>query len=303
MPRGCQLIWSVVLLIVISNSVIAKEFDSFGKYNVALVDRFFPGASHYASNDEMSLALALYGMTDLDQDGSRDPLFHGDIVKSILSHPDINVISYALDRNMKPIESLLEQLELIRRDLFWEEDIDVILLPWESSTLISAFDYELDESNIRSYIDTLSDWAKNDASWRLTLEIIQAIEDIIGYGGEVYTIAGNGGKRMVNTYSFAEGVVTVGASEKALSHFVADNQFVDAYAPAAYVPERIDNNRGEPLGYDVDGDACIDIDLALLSPTEALPKTYWKPIMGSSFAAPAALKQDLLGYSSALECE
>jgi len=92
-------------------------------------------------------------------------------------------------------------------------------------------------------------------------------------------------------------VITVGATEPELSHFISDNVFVDTYAPAAYQINRIDDAAGQPVGYDVDGDKCPDIPLNRLTAEragEAYPKAYWKLLKGSSFAAPAAMKAALL---------
>lgn len=283
---------------------IAQLYAAQGNYNVALVDRFYPGDDYFYTNDDKALHIALYGMLDLDRDGNKEPLYHGDIVKRILKHPYINVISYKLSPNSLPIEGLLEQLEAIRRDLFWEEPIDAVLLPWESSTLISAFGEDLKRENVDYYMEELRSWGSQDSSWKTTLEIIQVLEDIVDYGGKVFTIAGNGGKRMVNTYSFARGVTTVGASEPELTHFIANNTFVDEYAPAAYTPIRLDDYAGYAIGYDLDGDSCSDIALNELSGAgNKLPKSHWKPLLGSSFAAPAALKKFVLGYSSMLDCQ
>lgn len=281
-----------------SNSLEPRE-----SYQVALVDRFYPGDGQFQSERDRQLHVALYGMMDIDQDGNKEPIYHGDVVKSILNHPDIDVIHYALRGDKPAIFELLEQLERVRRDIFWEEPISAVLLPWESSTLISSFETHISQRKTDNYLDTLRKWAGTDDVWKATLEIIQVLEDIVDYGGVVYTIAGNGGARMVNTYSFAKGVVTVGAAENDLGHFIAQNRFVDAYASAAYIPERVENDKGEVIGYDIDGDACNDVSLADLQLRSVdLPKRHWKPLIGSSFAAPAALKRYILGYSSRLEC-
>ena len=94
---------------------------------------------------------------------------------------------------------------------------------------------------------------------------------------------------MVNTFSFAEGVITVGAHEQELKHFIADNPFVSRYARAAYRPVRLAS------GYDLDADGCADIRATQMDLPETASRVHWQQLVGSSFAAPAALKAALTG--------
>ncbi len=296
----------IVLTVLIGSSLVSHA-ASTRVYNVALVDRFYPGAGMYSSKEERELDQALYGFVDLDGDKIRDPLYHGDLVQLIVQHPQIRVRPYVMSHGKPAMQQLLHNLELIRRDLFWDEPIDAVLIPWESSTLISAFDTELHRESVDQYLDILRTWAGQHESWRLTLEIILVLEDIVDYGGLVFTISGNGGARMVNTYSFAEGVITVGAEEQELSHYISNNPFVDRHSKAAYHLQRIDDSEGMPIGYDVDGDHCSDITVNwssdIANGRNTLPKKYWKPLIGSSFAAPMALKRYLLGRNYRPACQ
>ena len=283
-------------LLLISQPLWGLTQVSQSVYRVALVDKFYPGDHSFTSQEDKELEQALYGLLDLDGDRVKEPYYHGDLVSLIVSHPQIEVLPYRMRQGENPLKELLRNLRIVRRDVFWEEPISAVLIPWESSTLISAFSENLASEQLGSYMKTLLSWASKDEIWRLTWEIILVIEDIIDYGGTVFTIAGNGGPRMVNTYSFAEGVITVGAEETELSHFIADNVFVDLHAKAAYKPQRVDASNGQTLGYDVNGDGCVDIPVQSLSGHSGnLPRNYWKHLSGSSFAAPMALKHYLLG--------
>ena len=48
------------------------------------------------------------------------------------------------------------------------------------------------------------------------------------------------------------------------------------------------------MGYDINGDQCVDISKDRLSGQgDDYPETYWRLLIGSSFAAPAALRSAL----------
>ncbi|ARU58946.1 hypothetical protein OLMES_4958 [Oleiphilus messinensis] len=270
-------------------------------HQIALVDQFYPGDQYFKSDTERQHHTVLHSFIDIDADQQREPLYHGDIVSRLVSHPDIEIRRFPIQQGQLPIAEILRNLVEIRKYVFWQEPIEAVLLPWESSTLISAFSDSLNPEQVDQYVATLSTWGRTDPVWKLTFQIISVLEDIVDYGVPVYTIAGNGGSRMVNTYSFARGVTTVGATEQELRHFVADNVFVDDYANAAYWLRRVDNALGEPVGYDINDDHCPDIQVAELtgyqpgSARQQLPKTYWKVLRGSSFAASAAVRRDMVG--------
>ncbi|WP_281647907.1 hypothetical protein [Parendozoicomonas sp. Alg238-R29] len=268
------------------------------QYRVAILDRFFPPAEGFSSEVQRDHHLALYGLTDIDEDEQAEPFYHGDLVKMLAAHRNINFISYPIRNNQAPMADILENLRKISTRMS-VQPIDALVLSWESSTLISSFEQPLQKNKARQYIETVKSMGKESQIWLDTWKIIQELELLTLKGVAVYTIAGNGGRRMINTFSFAQGVITVGASEQELEHFVANNVFVDTYARAAYQLVRVDNEAGEPLGYDLDDDHCIDIPLSRLTgysntPKEKYPKTFWKVLRGSSFAAPAAMKMALL---------
>ena len=85
--------------------------------------------------------------------------------------------------------------------------------------------------------------------------------------------------------------------------------FVDTYAKAAYQLVRIDKKSGEPLGYDIDGDHCVDIPLHRLTSyqtnkssqktSETYPKTFWKVLRGSSFCSPGSYEAGFVAEHSA----
>ncbi|GGO76820.1 hypothetical protein GCM10011348_04940 [Marinobacterium nitratireducens] len=267
---------------------------------VAIVDRFFPPAEFFASERDREVQLWMYGLLDVDSDRRREPYFHGDLVRLIASHPDIAFMLYPIPAGIHPLDAILLNLREIRARLA-HQSVDAVLLAWESSTLISAFDEPFRPDARERYKSRLRQWAEEGGDWRRTLAIIDELETLSRQGVLVVTIAGNGGRGMVNTFSFAQGVVTVGALEPELGDFVSDNALVDRHEQAAYFARRIDDPDGIPQGYDINGDGCADIPLSVVSGKE-YPKRSWPPLKGSSFAAPMALKRILLGDAAAGHC-
>ena len=269
--------------------------EAFGQkiYKVAILDRFYPRLEGYGSDEDRSQHSWLYGMVDIDDDEVKEPFYHGDIVRMIASHPSITFITYPIQDDRSPMSEIRRNLQKIHARLK-VQPLDALVLSWESSTLISTFGKPLSQSKAGDYKKVIWDMGQKDPVWADTYEIIQWLEKIAGEGVAVYTISGNGGRGMVNTFSFAEGVVTVGAQEQELKHYIADNPFVDVHARAAYELKRIDDARGNILGYDINGDQCVDISKDRLSGQgDDYPETYWRLLIGSSFAAPAALRSAL----------
>ena len=276
------------------------------RYRVALIDEFYPGDQVFATAQERKTARWLHGQIDLDRDWVREPYYHGDLVGMILAHPAVAIVPYAIRDSAKSKQEILRNLEHIKHQLGLGERLDAVLLPWESSTLISAFERPLQLDHAEAYKARLKDWGKTEASWRLSYDIIRALEALVEAGTQVYTIAGNGGPGMVNTYSFADGVVTVGAVEADLEKLVADNVFVDRHDRAAYLIRLMSDTSGRPIGYDVNNDQCADIPIACLSAYSPLrreyPATSFWAIRGSSFAAPTALRRQLTAQHPAAAC-
>lgn len=278
-------------------------------FQVAVVDRFYPGDEYYADEEERLMQMSLHGYVDLDRDHLREPLYHGDIVSILASHPDIQLHPYEMRQGQHPQKEILRQLKNIRKHIFWGDPIHAVVLSWESSTLISAFEKPLREENAEHYKQVIRKWGAESDIWRLTFNSIRVMEDIVESGVKVFTIAGNGGRGMVNTYSFADGVTTVGAEEKELQHFISDNVFVDVHTTAGYQPLLVRDGNGRPQGYDFDGDRCADVTVTCLSSYQSerldYPSKPWPMLKGSSFAAPVAMKLALLkdGTSARLDSD
>lgn len=279
----------------------ARPVEASVLRRVAIVDRFFPPAEFFASEREREVQLWLYGLLDVDSDRRKEPYFHGDLVRLIASHPDLAFLLYPISNRVHPLDSILLNLRELRARLP-RQPIDAVLLAWESSTLISAFGQPLQPDGRERYKSRLRQWAEEGGDWNRTLAIIDELEFLANQGILVVTIAGNGGRGMVNTFSFARGVVTVGAVEQELNSFVSNNALVDRYEKAAYFAHRVDGLSGEPTGYDLDGDGCIDIPLSAVS-SQHYPERSWPPLKGSSFAAPMAIKKMLLGDEFARACD
>ncbi len=265
-------------------------------FRVAILDRFFPPVEGFSSPEQRDQHLALYGMVDIDDDNQKEPLYHGDLVRMLASNNRITFITYPIQDNRAPMSEILKNLCNINARLS-RQPVDALVLSWESSTLISNFGEVLNRDRADYYKEKVKHMGESSKIWRDTYSIILELEKMTSRGVKVYTIAGNGGRNMVNTFSFARGVVTVGAVEQELNHFVANNAFVDTYAQAAYQLVRIDDQSGQPLGYDLNDDRCVDIPIQQLSgyrKSRSYPKTFWKVLRGSSFAAPTALKLELM---------
>lgn len=293
----CLFFLWVIMLRHVYADISEKRVDisSNKVWRVAIVDRFY---SAYDNSDLSFLHRhMLNGVLDLDDDETPEPLYHGDIVQIIASHPRFIFLQYPLGYTRRPLLSIYRQLKQIRANSE-QLRVDALILSWESSTLISTFGQTLNPEHLTAYKQQIEQWGESESVWKETADIIAELERLSQQGIRVYTIAGNGGKNMVNTFSFAQGVITVGATEKELAHFVSDNALVDIYANAAYQPVRIDDKNGLPLGYDLNNDHCIDIPVRKLTGyTEGqvfLSKKSWQVLKGSSFAAPAALKRALV---------
>ncbi|MFC6673238.1 hypothetical protein [Marinobacterium aestuariivivens] len=251
------------------------------------------------------MQLWMHGLLDADNDRRKEPYYHGDLIRLIASHPDFIFLLYPISGHGHALESILQNLRELRARLP-SQNVDAVLLAWESSTLVSAFEKPLRRERKSQYKAQLQAWAGQGSDWNNTLAIIDQLEALAESGVAVITIAGNGGRGMVNTFSFARGVVTVGAIEDELGDFVSDNALVDRHEQAAYFALRVDSENGEPKGYDLDGDGCTDIPLSSLSGHRAgrqdYPARSWPPLKGSSFAAPRALKKILLEGRSQRGC-
>lgn len=267
-------------------------------YRVALVDHFYPPLEALDNSEARRRHRRLHGPLDLDADDLPEPFYHGDLVEMIAAHPQLIFLRYPLAHNGAPMAEILQRLQQVETR-FAQHPVDALLLSWESSTLISAFEKPLRRENVKHYQALIRDWGRQYPVWQQSWQIIRQLERLAALGIQVFTIAGNGGRGMVNTFSFARGVTTVGASEPELAHFVANNTFVDTQARAAYPLLSLRDANGEMLGYDLDNDQCADIQATQLSagyqPASHYNREHWQILKGSSFAAPAALKAQLVG--------
>ena len=283
----------------------ARAGDAGHPLRVAIIDRFYPPMEGFPDEDDRRSTNWMYGVVDLDRDREKEPYYHGDMVQLIAAHPGFSFFQYPMRRGNPPMDEILQNLREVRARLP-RQPVEALVLSWESSSLISAFEKPLRRDHAQQYQARVRQWGETSPVWRATYRIIQELEALVGAGVTVYTIAGNGGRGMVNTFSFARGVVTVGAVEPELADFVASNAFVDVREQAAYEIVRVDDARGQPLGYDVDGDGCADIPLSKLTGSggagRELPRKAWQPIKGSSFAAPMALKKALLQRLGPRDC-
>ena len=303
-----------IFLLLLTNSLtilLAQPLQASDQrvYKVAILDRFYPRLDGFGSDEDRSRHSWLYGMVDIDDDQVKEPFYHGDIVRMIATHPRITFITYPIQDDRAPMSEIRRNLQKIYARL-QVQPLDALVLSWESSTLISSFDKPLQRENVNEYKKTIYAMGRENPVWADTYEIIQWLEKIVDQGVAVYTISGNGGRGMVNTFSFADGVVTVGASEYELRHYIADNPFVDVHAQAAYELRRVDDVEGNTLGYDINGDQCVDIRRESLSSAGSVqkgeekqwPEKYWRLLIGSSFAAPAALRSALFSDLELNDC-
>lgn len=293
------------LILLFSTAAFSAQMTNASFYHIAIIDRFFPPMHSFDNEEDKQRHQWMYGVVDIDRDRQKEPYYHGDIVQLIASHPTFIFMRYPMAGEKQPIDEILDNLRNLSARLE-KQPINALVLSWEASTLISAFGEPLQKAHVVRYKDTIRQWGETDSFWHTTYLIIQELESLARRDVLVFTIAGNSGRATVNTFSFAEGVTTVGASEQELDYFIANNVFVDRKEQAAYQLSRVDDAQGHPKGYDVDGDGCFDIPTSRLTglghDEKSLPARLWPPIKGSSFAAPMAMKKALLGASSKSEC-
>jgi hypothetical protein len=217
-------------------------------YRVAVIDMFYPGDEAFASEAARRSSMVRCGAWDIDLDGVGEPYYHGDLVALFMDHPAISVVPYPV-RNLAGSKlEIVEHLQTIRRQVLLGEPLDALLLPWESSTLISSFGEDLRVYNAAACQKRLRAWSEKWPSWKQSYDIIRALEAVADLGVLVFTIAGNCGPRMINTYSLAEGVITVGSATVDPDRaWIADNVFVDTLAPSTYQVRLVVARDGTPF--------------------------------------------------------
>jgi hypothetical protein len=265
---------------------------------IAVIDHFYPGDDAFASSEDRDFALIVYDAVDVDGDGIRDACYHGDLIRVFASGEGIEIVPYPVHGYREPKREILLQLRRLARQVRDGIRIDAAILAWESSTLISALGGSIDPARIADYKKTIESWGADSVSWHLTYRIILAIEDLASAGVDVYTIAGNSGRGAVNTYSFARGVVTVGAEEPgARGGWISHNALVTRVAKSVYRVRLIRPGGYTGSGYDLDEDGVADVPYERLSryadwPSRP-PRESHVVLRGSSFAAPTAARRVL----------
>jgi hypothetical protein len=265
---------------------------------LAVIDLFYPGDDAFESEDQRQFELLTHDAVDIDGDRRRDPYYHGDIVGILASGEGIEVLPYPIHDIRDSKGEILRCLRTIAAEVRGGERIDAVLLAWESSTLLSVFGETVDPARVEEYQSTLLTWSATSESWRKTMEIILAIENLTASGTVVYTIAGNSGRGSVNTYSFARGVRTVGAIEPgARERWISHNPLVSLVAKSAFRVRLVRHPGCVGVGYDIDEDGVADIPADRLSgharwPSRP-PRDSWVVLKGSSFAAPTAVRKIL----------
>jgi hypothetical protein len=266
---------------------LVSALEARDDFRVGVIDLFYPGDDAFASEKERQRALIAHDAVDIDGDWRRDPYYHGDIVSLYVAQEGIEVVAYPIREVAAPKPEILDHLRRIASE---ERRLDAVILAWESSTLMSAFGGTVEAERVRDYKQVIRYWAEQSDSWQLTWEIIRAMEDVVDAGVEVYTIAGNAGRGIVNTYSFAEGAHTVGAAEAdPEGRWIARNAFVDSVAQGVYRVRLVHGPHGEPLGYDLNEDGSPDVPVDRVSRRRGL-REQGAILRGSSYAAPTALR-------------
>ena len=265
-------------------------------FRIAVVDVFGdPAGDLDVERDQGELIAA--GATDIDGDGLRENIHHGDLVSLYVRTDDVEILKFPVDEAGDAKGQLLASLREIGTMDAEGELPDAVMFCWESSTLVSSFGATLRPEGRPAYKETIRGWAETDENWCLTHEIILALEDLATRGVLVVTIAGNSGPAWVNTYTFAEGVMVVGAIEQDPDgEWATRNGLIDAYAQSSFEVRLVGEAERPVFGYDIDEDGRADIGLKRGSSHfrrfGTLRETH-RVLKGTSFAAPTALKDML----------
>jgi hypothetical protein len=162
---------------------------------VAVIDVFYPGDGAFDSEADRQFQLLLHDAVDIDGDRRRDPYYHGDIVSIFLGSTGVDVVPHRIVDMRDPKHQILGHLRRILWRVRSGETMDAVLLAWESSALESSFGEIPTTDRERRYRDEVRSWSDGSDSWRQTSAIIEALGDLTRAGVEVYTIAGNAGRR------------------------------------------------------------------------------------------------------------
>lgn len=283
--------WSLLPGMVLVSGLCFPAIAAAGHdFRVAVVDMFYNQDLDSAHQCDLIAADA----PDIDGDGLRETIYHGDLVRLYVGSEGVETVPFRVtsDRPAKP--QLLARLREIKARAQVGEGLDAVMFCWESSTLISAFSDSLDPGQRVRYQDIVRRWGETDEGWRLTYEIILALEDLANQGLLVVTIAGNSGPAWINTYTFAQGVMAVGASELDPDcEWATSNALIDTFAQSNYVIHLVSEHDRPVYGYDINEDGIADIDLRRGSSyynSFGILRDSQRRLKGTSFAAPTALR-------------
>lgn len=284
------IIIGLLMLIVIPSACPADVPVRSLPYRVAVVDMFWNSDEASTQGDLIAADAA-----DIDGDGQRDLFYHGDLVSLFLQTDGVIAVPLPIHCHQHAKQEILARLEEILLRYQTGEHFDAVMFCWESSTLISSFGDELDPARRSRYKDLVRRWGRTEESWRLTYEIILALERLSEAGILVVTIAGNSGPAWVNTYTFAEDVLVIGALEPDPdSEWATSNALIDDYAQSRYTIRLVGEPDRPAYGYDIDEDGIAEIPLGRSSTwyrRTGAPRESRRVLSGTSFAAPTALKQ------------
>lgn len=261
------------------------------RYRIAVIDMFDAAAEGVPYRQDPLAA----GAADLDGDGRPESIAHGDLVRLYLDAPGLETVPFPVRDAARAKAEILARLDEVRTRRAAGERLDAVMFCWESSTRISAFGPGgLDPARRAAYRDTVRAWGRDDAGWRRTAAIIDALEALAADGVIVVTIAGNAGPRWVNTYTFAEGVIVVGAAEPDEDReWAACNALIDTRAQSRFRVSLVGDPDRPAYGYDIDEDGVADVDLRRGSTwfrRHGWPRDTRQVLRGTSFAAPLALR-------------
>ena len=257
---------------------------------VSVIDMFYESSFPPGSDTHTQSELISADAIDIDNDGVRDLVLHGDIVSTLLQAPFISIRKFPIKTHRYAREEIRAQLLQIHSLLSQGEKIDAVLLCYEASTFSRYFDSELKKEDAQSYAIKLRSWAKDDNRWEVTADIINLLETLSHQGVSVVTIAGNSGKSMVNTYSFAKDI-TIVAGEEADERgvWISNNPFINKKTRSTYQAVLIEQSQSKK-GYSLGPSQQIDIPIEQTSFAAYGGVSKGALLRGSSYAAPVALR-------------
>jgi hypothetical protein len=250
-------------------------------YRVALIDNFYPGDEDFHNEAEKEVFLLGYGI-DIDGDNLPEPILHGDLVEFFYQHPQIEVIRFSAPGRDDLVTGTLWAL------IEAGERFDAVSISAEFAIPRYVFtesytDHDLkleDKARYREIIRTMAQG--KDKRFKAMEAILVAMERVAALGCPVYVPVGNRGISFVNTFSLAEGVVTVGAESE--THWAANTPFVTLKGPVEFEVLRVWD------GYDLNNDGKSDVSV---DKSSSGGEGFGPNLKGTSFTLPVALVRHL----------